>query len=269
MIGHPVRHSLSPVIQNAAFAAAELDWVFVALDVAPGRGASAVEAMRAVGIDGLSVTMPHKADVAGAVDLLAPGAAALGVVNCVQRAGDRLIGHNTDGDGFVSALLAETGKEPTGLSCLVIGGGGAARAVVEGLGRHGAARVAVANRTDSRAREAAALAGAVGELTTADRSGEFDLVVNATSVGMAGTGTDGEVPLNPDLVGAGQIVADLVYNPIETPLLAAARRNGAAVVDGVGMLVGQAALAFELWTGVTAPSTQMTAAARASLASLR
>jgi shikimate dehydrogenase len=268
VIGHPVRHSLSPAIHNAAFEAVGLDWVFVAFDVPEGSAGAAVDAMRVMGIDGLSVTMPHKAQVAAAVDDLAPGAAALGVVNCVQRVDGRLVGHNTDGDGFVSALARGGGTGVTDRTCLLLGGGGAARAVAEALARHGAVRVGVANRTAAKAHEVAALAGAVGEVIEVDAAAEFDVVINATSVGMAGTPEHGDLPLDPDLLGPGQTVVDLVYNPVETPFLAAAASRGATPVDGIGMLVGQAALAFELWTGRPAPVEQMATAARTALANL-
>ena len=228
----------------------------------------ALGAMRVLGMEGLSVTMPHKAAVAGEVDELDEGAAALGVVNCVSRRDGRLIGHNTDGAGFVNALAHDQGMSVSGRTCLILGGGGAARAVGEALARHGAARVGVANRTESRARDVASLAGDVGEVVSAANAAEFDLVVNATSIGMAGTAGAAEVPLDPDLLGVGQTVVDLVYNPLQTPLLTAAAARGAGAVDGVGMLVGQAALAFELWTGQTAPVEQMATAARAAIANL-
>jgi shikimate dehydrogenase len=213
--------------------------------------------------------MPHKRAAAVGVDELSPGAAALGVVNCVQRIDDRLVGHNTDGDGFVSALEGEQNQTVSDRECLVIGAGGAARSVVEALARHGAARVAVANRTAARAVEVARLAGSVGQTATVDSAADFDLVINATSVGMDGAGEVGKLPLDPELLRSGQTVVDLVYNPVDTPLLAAARERGVTTVDGVGMLVGQAALAFELWTGLDAPVEEMSKAARAALANLR
>ncbi|MEL6985325.1 MAG: shikimate dehydrogenase, partial [Actinomycetota bacterium] len=137
VIGDPVRHSLSPAIHNAAFAACGLDWVYVALPVPAGGGAAAVEGMRTLGIDGLSVTMPHKAEVAAAVDELTPAAAALGVCNCLYRAdrGERIVGHSTDGDGFVTAFQTRFDRSPAGLSFLIAGAGGAARSIVESLGR--------------------------------------------------------------------------------------------------------------------------------------
>ena len=261
VIGSPVAHSRSPAIHNAAFAALGLDWVYVAFDVAPGRGGDAVGAMRSLGLGGLSVTMPHKADVARAVDGLAPAAAALGAVNTVVRAADgRLIGHSTDGDGFVDSLRAG-GIDPAGMRVTVLGAGGAARSVVVALAAAGARDVAVVNRTTGRAAEVAALAVGVGRLGTAADVASADLVVNATSVGM---GADGSLPVDPTMLSARQVVADLVYQPLDTPLLRAARAAGAVAVGGLGMLVHQAGRQLTLWTGCEAPLAVMDAAARAA-----
>lgn len=257
VIGSPVRHSRSPAILNAAFAAAGLDWCFLAFEVAPGDAPRALEGMRALGLGGLSVTMPHKDAVAAAVDDLSDDAALLGAVNCVVPAGGgALRGESTDGPGFVRSLL-DAGFDPAGRRCCVLGAGGAARAVVLALARAGAAEVAVVNRTAARAEAAAALAGGVGRVATAVDP-DADLVVNATSVGMGG---DPSLPLDPALLQAGQWVADLVYVPLETPLLAAARAAGCHAVDGLGMLVHQAAVAFEIWTGEDAPVEAMRLAA--------
>ena len=265
VIGDPVRHSLSPAIHNAAFAACGLDWVFLACEVAEGRVPQALAGAVALGIDGLSVTMPHKAAVADAVDELSPTARRLGAVNCVVRAGDRLVGHSTDGDGFVDALAAEAGWEPAGARCLVLGAGGAARAVVLALADGGAAEVAVANRTPQRAVAAAALAGDRGRVAAASEASGFDLVVNATPLGMTGHGGDA-LPVDPALLGSEQLLVDLVYEPAETALLAAARSRGVRACNGVRMLVHQAARAFELWTGTDAPVEAMTAATTEALA---
>jgi shikimate dehydrogenase len=269
VIGHPVGHSLSPAIHNAAFAAAGLDWVYAAFDVAPGQAPAAVAAMRALGIEGLSVTMPHKDGVVGAVDRLSPQAARLGAVNTVVRDGDELVGHNTDGAGLVDSLVAETSSSVAGLRCVVLGAGGSARSVCLALAEAGAADVAVANRTPSRAEVAAALAGPVGRVVEVSSNVELaraDLIVNATSVGMAGTDTEGQAPFDASAVRSGQIVVDLVYHPVETPLLAAARERGAIAITGVGMLVHQAAHQFSLWTGAPAPVEAMERAALEALA---
>lgn len=262
VIGSPVRHSLSPTLHNAGFEALGLDWRFVAFEVAEGGAPEALAGMRALGIDGLSVTMPHKQAAARTVDVLTPAALALDAVNCVARSADgRLEGSNTDGGGFVASLRA-SGVEPRGLAVVVLGAGGAARAVVVALAAAGAASVTVVNRSPGPAAVAAALAGRAGRVGAPVDLAGADLVVNATSVGM---GADA-LPLDPALLHAGQVVADLVYHPLDTALLQAARRRGCTTVDGLGMLVHQAALAFERWTGHPAPVAAMRAAAEAELA---
>ncbi len=263
VIGDPVRHSLSPVIHNAAFIEAGLDWVFLALPVASGQASAAVEAMRSLRIEGLSVTMPHKADVAAAVDDLTPEAKALGVCNCLfwrrhSSGRDQIVGHSTDGDGFVWDFERRFGCSLAGLDVLVVGAGGAARSIVEALGRAQAASIGVSNRTPDRARSVAALAQQA-EVVTNDRAAveAADVVVNTTPVGMRGGPDPDGVPVPVEALRPGQRVVDIVYDPRQTPLLQAATSAGAETADGVGMLVGQAALAFELWTGRSAPIEAM------------
>lgn len=264
VIGAPVRHSLSPLLHNTAFAALGLNWVSLAFEVAPGRVRPALEGMRALGIAGLSVTMPHKAAAHAAVDECSEVAARLGVVNCVVIRDDTLRGENTDGAGFLQSLTRAAGLTAAGKRCLVIGAGGAARAVVLALAEAGAAEVAVANRTEDRAAEVAALAGAVGRVVRAGDEtvvAQADLVVNATPVGMTGTGQASAAkdawPVAPGLLHQGQVVADLVYAPRPTAWLQAAAGAGATTVDGLGMLVHQAAAQLELWTGVSPPVDAM------------
>jgi shikimate dehydrogenase len=271
VVGWPVRHSLSPTILNAAFEAAGLDWVYLAFEVPAGRGADAVAAVRALGLGGLSVTMPHKAAVHDAVDERTPVAAALGAVNCVFRRGDSLVGDNTDGAGFLDALRLDHGVDVADRRCVVVGAGGAGRAVARALGEAGAADVAIVNRSPEPATRAAALAGGRGRVGAPADVGRADLVVNATPIGMGTRPVDadaapGAVPVDPDLLRAGQVVVDLIYHPEVTPLLAAARERGAVAVNGLGMLVHQAAHAFERWTGAAAPLDAMTAATRRELA---
>jgi shikimate dehydrogenase len=264
VIGSPVRHSRSPLLANAAFAASGLDWAFVALEVAPGQGAGAVQAVRTLGLGGLSVTMPHKHDVIAALDRLSPAAAALDAVNCIAWDGDLLVGHNTDGDGLVDSLVHDHGVSPAGLACAVLGAGGAARSVIRALGVAGARDIAVVNRTAERAEAAAALGGGAGRVGALADVGSADLVINATSVGMgAPAGEVGATPVPPELLHQGQVVVDLVYLPLQTPLLAHAAARGATPVDGLGMLVHQAARAIELWTGQAPDVAAMAAAARA------
>lgn len=266
VIGDPVGHSLSPVIHNAAFEALGLDWVYAAFPVPAGRGAAAVEAVRTLGLAGLNVTMPHKADVAAAVDSLSPTAAALGAVNTVYRSGNDLWGDSTDGVGFLDTLRNDEAFDPAGSRVVVFGAGGAARAVVLALAAAGASDIAVVNRTRSRAEAAANLAGPAGRVGTDDDVERADLVVNATPVGMAGE-LAGAVPLDPLRLHAGQVVADLVYAPARTPLLVAAKERGCVAVSGLGMLIHQAAHSFRLWTGEDPPLEVMSAAALRALVS--
>lgn len=269
VIGQPIRHSLSPAIFNAAFEASGLDWAYLAFEVPEGAAGLAMGGMRSLGLDGLSVTMPHKAAVIDGLDDLTEDAAALGAVNCIARVGTRLVGHNTDGAGFVDSLLIDEGIEVEGLRVAVLGAGGAGRAVAHALGQAGAREIVIVNRSPQPAERAAALAGSAGRVGMPQDAGTVDLVVNATPLGMGVVvTTDGEpepLPLDPSLLAAGQIVADLVYHPATTPLLAAAREQGLRTVNGLGMLIHQAAHAFRLWTSEEAPLEAMSAAAMAAL----
>jgi shikimate dehydrogenase len=269
VIGDPIKHSLSPTIFNAAFDALGLDWTYVAFEVRDGAADAALAAMRALGIEGYSVTMPHKAAVAAAVDRRSDAAEALGAVNCVTRRGELLLGDNTDADGFLDALRVDEGFDPTGKRCAVVGAGGAGRAVAWALGRHGAAEVVIVNRSPEPAARAAALAGDAGRVGSEADVASLDLIVNATPLGMGvvvGTDrADEPLPVDPELLHAGQLVVDLVYLPAVTPLLRAARDRGAAGVNGLGMLIHQAAHAFRRWTNEDPPLAAMSAAALAAL----
>lgn len=265
VIGWPVRHSLSPSIFNAAFTDLGMDWAYLAFEVPPERGTAAVDSMRALGLAGLNVTMPHKAAAAAAVDELTPAADALKAVNCVFWDGDRLAGDNTDGDGFVDALREDPGVDPAGLRCVVVGAGGAGRAVVRALAAAGASDVVVVNRSPDPARHAVALAGQVGRVGQPDAIPDADLVVNATPLGMGGDGADEPLPIDPSLLRKGQVVADLIYHPPVTPLLRAAQDAGATAVNGVGMLVHQAAHALRRWVDVEPSLAVMTQATLAEL----
>ncbi len=225
-----------------------------------GSGADAVRAMATLGIGGLSVTMPHKGDVAGAVDRRTTAVTKLGFCNCVFWDGDQLVGDSTDGDGLIRSLQFDEGVAVDGARALVIGTGGAASAIIEALGRHGAADIAVASRSPARAADAAELTPTARPATLAEVA-DADLIINASPVGMAGGPAPDGIPLDPELLHDGHTVVDIVYQPRITPLLAAAAARGARAVDGVGMLVHQAALAFERWTGEPAPVDAMSAAA--------
>jgi len=254
VIGDPVAHSLSPAIHNAAFAALGIDATYDAVTVAKGEVAAVVARMRAERWLGMSVTMPHKEAVVSEVDALTPIAARLGAVNCLFWDGERLVGDNTDGAGVVWALRTQLGVEDFGVTFAVLGAGGAARACIAALGEAGAAEIVVVNRTESRAEAAAALAPGVARVGGPDDLPSAAVVVNATPMGMDGAGG----AASPDFVpGAGAVALDLVYHPLRTVWLDRAHDNGARTANGVGMLVGQAAAAFERWTGRPAPTDVM------------
>ncbi|NNE11078.1 MAG: shikimate dehydrogenase [Ilumatobacter sp.] len=246
VIGRPVRHSLSPAMHNAVFRATGRPWRFVALELLEGGVGDAIAAMAPLGIAGYAVTMPHKAAAAEVVDELEPAAAALRSVNTVVLRDDgSTLGASTDGTGFVD-WIAACGFEMANRRVVVLGAGGAARSIVDAAARAGAADVAVVNRSHERAVAAAALAVAA-RVGSHDDIGGADLLVNATSVGM-GTGSD-ELPLDAELLRPDLTVADIVYHPLDTALLRVARNAGATTIDGLGMLVHQAVLQQQLWTG--------------------
>ena len=248
---------------NAAFAALGVDWVFTAMEVAEGRAPEAVAAARVLGLGGLLVTMPHKQEVMSELDRLTPAASALGAVNSIAWEGDQLVGDNTDGPGLVRSLAADDGLYVQDLRCAVLGAGGAARSVIWALADAGAAEVVVLNRTRSRAETAADLAGDRGRVGEESDLAGVDLIVNATSVGMgASPGAAGPIPLEPALIDPRHVVVDLVYQPVLTPLLAAAADRGARAIDGIGMLVHQAGLSVTRFTGEAPPLQAMMGAAR-------
>ncbi len=272
VIGDPIRHSLSPALHNAAYAALGLDWVYVAFPVPPGRGAAAVEAMRTLGLAGLSVTMPHKQAAANAVDRLSPTAARLGVVNTVSWAASsdgELVGNSTDGPGFIDSLRGDEGFDPAGCRAVVLGTGGAARSVTLALAEARAGSVVVVGRNPVAAEACADLAGptasAAGpdDLVAAIRAA--DLLVNATPVGM-GPADGLPFGIDPDWLASCRFVADLIYSPARTPLLIEARARLVATANGLGMLIHQAARQIEMWTGRPAPLDTMSAAALVALA---
>lgn len=275
IIGDPVRHSISPAIHNAAYTALGIDWVYVAFEVPAGGGPAAVDAARALGLAGLSVTMPHKAAVVERLDCLTPTAERLGVANTITRCpspdGSSILeGDSTDGDGFLDSLRADDGIDPAGKRCVILGAGGAARSVALALAESGASSVAVVGRRPGAVKACAALAGAVGEAVAPEDDSfesslrEADLVVNASPVGM-GQGDGMPFDLDPSWISSRHAVVDLIYLPAITPLLAAARGRGAFTSNGLGMLINQAARQIEIWTGRPAPLEVMSAAALAAI----
>jgi shikimate dehydrogenase len=250
VLGDPISHSLSPLMHNRALAECGLSGVYVGFRVVDA--AAAMNAIRALGIRGASVTIPHKVAVMAHLDQIDETARVIGAVNTVVHRDGQLIGINTDGAGALKALAAVT--DVAGRKVAILGAGGAARAVAWAVGRAGG-KVTLYNRTEARAAALARELGMdhrpLGDIST----GEFQILINATSVGMA---PDTEaMPLDPAILDRSMVVMDIVYNPMETALLAAARRRGCRTVDGVAMFVGQGARQFQLWTGSEAPVAVM------------
>jgi shikimate dehydrogenase len=249
LIGDPVAHSLSPAMQNAAFAALGLPHRYELMRVGADGLAAAVERVRREDVLGANVTIPHKERVGRSLDAIEETAQRIGAVNTLFKRAGTLRGDNTDGPGFADAL-AEKGVDVGGRTVLLLGAGGAARACLDHLARAGA-RVCIADRSPERAR---ALGAALVAWPVRSLDG-FEVVVNATALGLHGEDTLDGVDLPPELV-----VADVVATAQETPLVARARASGCVAVDGLIMLLHQGARAFRLWTGVDAPVSAMRAA---------
>ncbi len=265
LLGHPVAHSLSPAMHNTAFRALEMNAAYLAWDVAPGGVAAALRGLAALGCGGANVTVPHKEEALRAVDRLDESARLAGSVNTVVFAPDGLVGHNTDGPGFLRAAREELGWEPSGSSLFVCGAGGAGRAVALFSARGGAAAITLcdadlvrADRVADEVRAAAPQAQVrtcrAGSPETPAIAAACALVVQATPLGMKEQDSS---PLPPEAFHAGQAAFDLVYVRPETPFMAAARHAGAHTANGLGMLLGQGVLAFERWTGRTPPTHLM------------
>ena len=263
LIGHPLGHSLSPTFHNAAFRAAGIDATYRLADVLPENLAATVATLRATDMYGANVTVPYKQDVLPFLDALSDEAAALGAVNTIVNNDGKLVGLNTDVPGFAADIRAR-GIVVAGRPVILLGAGGAARAVIAALAGMAVGRLVIANRTTERAsaiqRQYPAIATATG-ITYHDLSTTLPdtaLLVNATSVGLHGD----EIPIAAellDLLPPTAVVYDLIYRP--TALLRAAQQRNMHAIDGLGMLIHQGALAWEAWTGHNAPLNVMWQAA--------
>ena len=265
VIGWPIEHTLSPVIHNAAFVALGMDWVYVPLAVATARLPAALDGLGALGFAGANVTMPHKTRAAELVPDLSHDARLLRAVNTIVVGTDGLAGHNTDALGFERFLREDTGFDPSGRAALLFGAGGGARACALALSRGGLAELSVAVREPSRGEDLRATlegSGTALRVVSIDDVSEVHagLIVNATPLGVHGE----RLPL-PSLV-PGVVGVDLLYRPSATPFQAEIREGGGSVFGGLGLLLHQAAISFELWTGQTPPLSVMSAAALGELA---
>ncbi|MBN1443446.1 MAG: shikimate dehydrogenase [Planctomycetes bacterium] len=277
VIGDPVGHSLSPQIHNTAFRACGLDYVYAALHVRRGDTGRAMQGVRSLGIRGLSVTIPHKLDVIEHLDAVDPGARAVGSVNTVVNEGGSLCGCSTDGPGALRALAAG-GVDAAGRSVLMLGSGGAARAVAFALSAlDPPPRLSLLGIVEDELRRLAAdieertplsvEARRLGDETLREAMAGAEILIHATPVGM--TPRTGESLVDPAWIRPDQAVFDVVYTPQETKLLRDAKGRGARTVPGLGMFVHQAAIQFELWTGRDAPLRVMEQAVLEALGEAR
>lgn len=264
VFGHPVAENPTIVMQEAAFQAMNLNWRYLTIEVYPEHLADAFKGLRAMNFQGINLTIPHKVEVLKYLDEVAPDAQLMGAVNTVRREGQRLIGENTDGKGFLRSLREDAHVDPQGKKVVILGAGGAARAMTVELALAGAAHLTIVNRSPKRGQELVAL---LNEKTPA--KAEFvlwnkpytvppgtDVVANATSIGLFPNITD-QPDLNYSSITAGMTVCDVIPNPPNTPFLKEAAARGATTLDGLGMLVYQGAIGFQMWTGLDAPVVVM------------
>lgn len=260
IFGHPVRHSLSPLMQNAAIEALGLNYIYVPFEVRPERLESAVNGIRALGISGVNVTIPHKEKVIPFLDEVTEEASLIGSVNTIENRTGKLIGHNTDSSGYIRSLREDAGFEPRGKNILVIGAGGAARGIIAGLSMYDASGIFIANRTVEKGKLLAEefknkfkninfSALPFSSLKDPKILSQVDLVVNATSMGLEEASPDVEFSLTPSYT----LVSDIVYKPAVTPFLKKAQDAGLKTLGGLGMLVYQGAISLEIWTSQKAP----------------
>jgi shikimate dehydrogenase len=260
VFGYPVSENPTGVMIEPAFAALGLQWRYQLFEVHPDDLEDAVRGLRAMNMRGINLTIPHKVDVLQYLDEIAPDARLMGAVNMVHRQGERLIGENTDGKGFLKSLREDAGVDPSGRRVVVLGAGGAARAITVELALAGAAHITIVNRSVGRGQT---LVNLLNGETPVDAEfvlweGSYslpagvDVLVNATSIGLYPN--VGERPdLNYESIRPGMTVCDVIPNPPHTPFLAAAQQRGAQTLDGLGMLVNQGAIGFKIWTGQDAP----------------
>jgi shikimate dehydrogenase len=260
VFGHPVAENPTILMQEAAYKALGLNWRYLNIEVLPEDLERAVQGLRAMNFAGINCTIPHKVTVLEFLDEVAQDAKLMGAVNTVHRKGNRLIGENTDGKGFIRSLRDDAQTNPKGRQAVVFGAGGAARAITVELALNGASHITVVNRDPGRGMELEAL---LNEATPTNAmfvhwkkpftipSGT-DIVVNATSIGLF-PNVDDKPNLEYDTITPNMVVCDVIPNPPHTPFLREAEARGAKTLDGLGMLVYQGAIAFKMWTGHDAP----------------
>ena len=260
VIGHPIDESLSPIMHNEAFRAKNLDYVYLAFDVIESRLKEAVEGLRALGVRGFNVTMPHKITIVNLLDKMDKGASMVGAVNTVVNDDGELIGYDTDVDGVMSTLERKV-HSLKGLKALLIGAGGATRACIVALVMKGCKDIMILNRTLSKAKsmmkelsEKLEMNYSLDELSIESLKraiSSADILINATPIGTYPNLDESIIPQ--ELIKKDMVVFDLVYNPKKTKLIRDAEKMGAKIIPGYEMFVGQGAASFKLWTGIDAP----------------
>ncbi len=264
VFGHPVAENPTIVMQEAAFRELGLNWRYLTLEVYPEDLAAAVTGLRAFNMKGINLTIPHKIEVLKYLDEVAPDAKLMGAVNTVRVVDGKLIGENTDGKGFLRSLRDDAGMDPSGNHVVILGAGGAARAIAVELALAGADQITIVNRTADRGR---ALADLINQKTNVKAifhhwtdvytlPGSTDILVNATSIGLF-PDVEAKPNIQYDTITSQMVVCDVIPNPPKTLFLAEAERRGANTLDGLGMLVYQGAIGFEMWTGQKAPVAAM------------
>jgi shikimate dehydrogenase len=256
VFGHPVAENPTIVMQEAAFQDLGLNWRYLNLEVLPDDLADAVQGLRAMNFAGINCTIPHKTRVLEFLDSVSPDAKLMGAVNTVRRDGDKLIGENTDGKGFIRSLRDDANVEPLGKRVVILGAGGAARAMTVELALNGASHITVVNRDATRGQELVKLllenTSVQAEFVEWDHAYTVpegtDVLANATSIGLYPNVND-KPNLDYDSIRTGMIVCDVIPNPPRTAFLREAESKGARTLDGLGMLVYQGAIAFKMWTG--------------------
>ncbi len=261
LFGQPVAGNPTQYIIEKALAAAGLDWRYLTLEVSPDNLADAIRGMRAMGFRGGNITAPHKINVIPLLDDLSEAARLMGAVNCVYRDDGKLVGENTDGKGFVQSLRGVT--DPVGKRLLILGAGGAARAIAVEMALAAVADITIVNRDVARGQELVDLLNDKVHVPARflPWEGDFELpeemgvVINATTIGMHSRAA--RVPLNIATLNEGTVVADVIINPPDTRFLAEAKVRGCLTLDGLGMLVNQAVIGFKIWTGQDPDPTLM------------
>ncbi|MGG4146594.1 shikimate dehydrogenase [Paenibacillus algorifonticola] len=261
VIGDPIHHSKSPIMLNRAFQETGINGVYLAFHITAGKLSSFVSGVRAMGIRGVNVTIPHKLDMMKEMDEIDESARAVGAMNTIVNDNGRLIGYNTDGIGYVRSLKEEAEPELAGKKIVVIGAGGAARGIVYALTGEQPERITIANRSLGKAEELAAALRHRADIAAVTNDelrtvcADADVVINTTSLGMYPN--VGESPLDASWLKAGCVASDLIYNPLQTKFLQEAALHGCRTHGGLGMFIYQGAYAFEYWTGQPAPVQAM------------